>query len=116
MATKTSAHVYDFNNFASPQWINRSVHHPIATGPRARFNPLARVGAHGVSPRRIDFVPDEGESGHNLAHADATCRRTDKMLAGLAKKTCLFVLTVFVMTALGPLGLSILVPLGMMIW
>ena len=104
------------NNFASPQRINRSVHHPIATGPRARFNPLARVGAHGVSPRRIDFVPDEGESGHNLAHADATCRRTDKMLAGLAKKTCLFVLTVFVMTALGPLGLSILVPLGMMIW
>ena len=61
-------------------------------------------------------MPDEGESGHNLAHADATCRRTDKMLAGLAKKTCLFVLTVFVMTALGPLGLSILVPLGMMIW
>jgi hypothetical protein len=112
----TSAHVYESNNFASPQRINRSVHHPIATGPRARFYPLARVGAQGVSPRRIAFVPDEGESGHNLAHADATCRRTDKMLAGLAKKTCLFVLTVFVMTALGPVGLSILVPLGMMIW
>jgi hypothetical protein len=112
----TSAHVYDFNNFASPQRINRSVHHPIATGPRARFNPLARVGAQGVSPRRIAFVPDEGESGHNLAPADTTCMRTETMLAGLAQKTCLFVLTVFVMTALGPLGLSILVPLGMMIW
>lgn len=60
-------------------------------------------------------MPDEGESGHNLAPADTTMR-TDTMLAGLAKKTCLFVLTVFVMTALGPLGLSILVPLGMMIW
>ena len=60
-------------------------------------------------------MPDEREIGHNLAPADTTMR-TDTMLAGLAKKTCLFVLTVFVMTALGPLGLSILVPLGMMIW
>jgi hypothetical protein len=27
---------------ASPRRIDRKVHHPIATSPRARFNPLAR--------------------------------------------------------------------------
>ena len=59
-----------------------------------------------MSPRRIAFVPDEGESGHNLAPADTIYMRTDTMLAGLAKKTCLFVLTVFVITALGPLDLA----------